>query len=40
MLMQQGVLGLPEGADLVTFALSGGRLEDRLKPPPTFRKPT
>ena len=36
MLMQQGVLALPEGADLVTFVLSGGRLEDRPKPPPSL----
>jgi len=33
-LMQQNVLALPEGSDLVTFVLSGGRLEDRPKPPP------
>lgn len=34
MLMQQGVLALPEGADLVTFVLSGGRLDEKPKPPP------
>src|SRR3954452_1049736 len=34
MLMQQGVLALPPGADLVTFVLSGGRCEEKPKPPP------
>lgn len=34
MLLQQGVLAMPLGADLVAFVLSGGRLEERSKPLP------
>jgi hypothetical protein len=34
MLLQQGALALPPGADLVTFVLSGGRVEEKPKPPP------
>jgi hypothetical protein len=33
-LVQQGVLALPDEADLVTFVLSGARLKDRPKAPP------
>jgi integrase len=33
-LLQRGVLTLPPGADLVTFVLSGGRCEEKPKPPP------
>src|SRR4051794_152018 len=31
--LEQGVLTLPEGADLVTFVLSGGRTNEKPKPP-------
>src|SRR5262245_18238210 len=34
MLMQQGALAAPPGADFVTFVLSGGRLDEKPKPPP------
>ena len=34
MLLQQGVLTVPEGADLAPFVLSGGKLAERPKPPP------
>jgi integrase len=37
MLLQQGVLIVPEGADLATFVLSGGKLAERPKPPPAIR---
>jgi integrase len=37
MLLQQGVLTVPEGADLVPFVLSGGKLTERPKPPPALR---
>lgn len=33
-LLQRGVLTLPPGVDLVTFVLSGGRCEEKPKPPP------
>jgi hypothetical protein len=33
MLMQQGVLALPQGADLAAFVLSSGRCEEKPKPP-------
>jgi integrase len=33
MLLEQGVLDLPEGADLVSFALTGGKRDARPKPP-------
>ncbi len=33
-LLRRGVLPLPPGADLVTFVLSGGRCEEKPKPPP------
>jgi hypothetical protein len=33
-LMQQGVLALPPGADLVTFVVSGGKCNEKPKPPP------
>jgi mannose-6-phosphate isomerase-like protein (cupin superfamily) len=33
-LLQQRVLAIPDGADLVTFVLSGGKQEEKLKPPP------
>jgi integrase len=33
-LLQQRVLVLPEGADLVTFVLSGGKQAEKPKPPP------
>jgi hypothetical protein len=33
MLLQQGVLELPVGADIITFVLSGGKRDEKVTPP-------